>query len=266
MKRTLPGLALAACWLLLLLKGPFLLIWIALMLISFVGGFEYVAMASTVEVPRIHKLLVTCIFVIPVAAAVSGSTVIMTAGLLAGFFFLSCYILINFHSIANGFETLSRFGLGLVYIGFLTSHLVLICRMPNGTAWLAILTSITAGSDSGAYYFGRAFGHKKLCSNVSPNKTVEGAIGGLLSALLLASVFALILLDRVDWWFLWLATFVLTGVGIVGDLTESVMKRGTNTKDSGWILAGHGGVLDRVDSLLFAGPLLYYMLLAAGYR
>ncbi len=264
MGRTLPGLALAACWLLLLLKGSFFLIWAVILLIAFVGGLEYVAMAADKDIGFAHKLILCCILVVPVLAVGGGSAVAMTGGLFLAFLLLSCYILFNFRHIANSYETLSKYGLGIVYIGFLISHLVLICRLPNGPQWLVILTSITAGSDSGAYYCGRFFGKRKLCSNVSPKKTVEGAIGGLVFGLLFSALFAWMLLPTVNWLFLLPVSAVLTGTGILGDLTESVVKRGTNTKDSGTLLAGHGGVLDRVDSLLFAGPLLYYMLVLAG--
>jgi phosphatidate cytidylyltransferase len=150
--------------------------------------------------------------------------------------------------------------LGIFYIGFLASHLVLIRQLPDGGAWLIILSAITAGSDSGAYYCGRAIGRTKLSPNISPKKTVEGVAGGLVAGIALSSLFAWMLLPSVNWLFLLPVAALLTGAGICGDLTESVIKRGTDTKDSGTILAGHGGVLDRIDSLLFAGPMLYYLL------
>ena len=99
---------------------------------------------------------------------------------------------------------------------------------------------------------------QSLCPNISPKKTVEGVVGGVAAGVALAVFFASFLLPSVNWLFLVVISALLVGVGIVGDLTESVMKRGTNTKDSGSILAGHGGVLDRMDSILFAGPFLYY--------
>ncbi len=264
MERTLPGLALAACWLLLLLKGPFFLVWAVLVLMAFIGGLEYSAMAAGGDLGFLQKTVLSCIFVAPVLAAGSGSVVATAGGLFLSFLMLACYVLTTFRFVANSFETLSRYALGIVYIGFLTSHLVLILRLPDGAAWLLILTSITAGSDSGAYYCGRAFGSRKLSPNVSPKKTVEGAVGGLLFGVVFAVFFAWLLLPGVHWWFLCPVAALLTGVGIVGDLTESVIKRGTDTKDSGRILAGHGGILDRIDSLLFAGPFLYYILALAG--
>jgi len=263
MERTLPGFALAACWLLLLLKGPFLLIWPVLVLIAFVGAFEYVGMAAHKDLGLLQKTLLSCLLAIPVLAGGSGSIIMVAGGLLLSFLFLSCYVLYDFRFVDNSYETLCRYTLGILYIGFLASHLVLICRLPYGASWLIILSSITAGSDSGAYYCGRAFGRRKLSPNISPKKTIEGAAGGLFFGMLFSALFAWVLLPTINWLFLLPASAVLTGVGILGDLTESVMKRGTDIKDSGWILAGHGGVLDRVDSLLFAGPLLYYMLVLA---
>jgi phosphatidate cytidylyltransferase len=263
MKRTLPGLALAACWLLLLLKGPFPLFCGLMVVFSFVGGMEYVRMSAGNELGLLHKVTLCCILVLPVLAAGIGSGAGMTGGLFVSFLLLACYILFNFRFVTNSFEHLCRYIFGIVYIGFLTSHLVLIRGLPDGAAWLVVLSAITAGSDSGAYYCGRAFGRKKLSPNISPKKTVEGALGGLVVGLAFTAFCAWLLLPAVNWWFLLPVAALLTGVGILGDLTESVMKRGTDTKDSGRILAGHGGVLDRMDSLLFAGPLLYYLLMLA---
>jgi phosphatidate cytidylyltransferase len=263
MERTLPGLALAACWLLLLLKGTFPLFWGVIALIAFVGGLEYVKMSAPKDMGLLHRIGLSCILILPVLAAGTGSGVGMTGGIFFSFFFLACYILFNFRFVANSFEHLCRYAMGIVYVGFLTSHLVLIRGLPDGSAWLVILSAVTAGSDSGAYYCGRTFGRTKLSPNVSPKKTVEGAVGGLLVGLAFSSFFAWLLLPVVNWWFLLFVSALLTGGGILGDLTESVMKRGTDTKDSGRILAGHGGVLDRIDSLLFAGPLLYYLLVLA---
>lgn len=263
MERTLPGLALAACWLLLILKGTAPLFWGIMVLIAFVGGLEYVKMSAGKGLSLLHKGMLSSILVLPVLGAGTGTNTGMAGGLFLSFFFLACYILFNFRFVSNSFEHLCRYALGIVYIGFLTSHLVLIRGLTDGAAWLVILSAITAGSDSGAYYCGRAFGKKKLCPNVSPKKTVEGAIGGLVVGLAFSAIFAWLLLPAVNWFFLLFISSLLTGVGILGDLTESVMKRGTDTKDSGRILAGHGGILDRMDSLLFAGPLLYYLLVLA---
>jgi phosphatidate cytidylyltransferase len=262
MERTLPGLALAACWLLLLLRGPFFLFWGVMVLVALIGGMEYVKMCVRHESGLFRTLILAGIFVLPVVT--SGLKASAGTGLFVSFFLLACYILFHFRFVTNSFEDLCRYSFGILYIGFLTSHLVLIRQLPDGAAWLVILSAITAGSDSGAYYCGRAFGRIKLCPNISPKKTVEGVVGGLAAGIALSAFFAFLLLPAVNWLFLLPVAALLTGAGVLGDLTESVIKRGTDTKDSGTILAGHGGILDRMDSLLFAGPALYYLLVLAG--
>jgi len=117
------------------------------------------------------------------------------------------------------------------------------------------------GSDTGAYYTGRAFGKHKLAPAVSPGKTWEGAAGGMAASLVMAAL--------AHYWFFpelslpaALALAALMNVlGVVGDLTESALKRGANAKDAAQILPGHGGLFDRLDSLLFNAPLLYYFAL-----
>jgi phosphatidate cytidylyltransferase len=114
------------------------------------------------------------------------------------------------------------------------------------------------GSDTAAYYTGRAFGRHKLAPRVSPGKTWEGAVGGMCASLALAAL--------AHYWFfpelslraaLPLAA-LMNVLGVLGDLTESALKRGAGAKDAAKILPGHGGLLDRLDSLLFNAPLLYY--------
>ncbi len=146
----------------------------------------------------------------------------------------------------------------------LGAHLILLRHLPDGGYWLIIASAITSCSDSGAYFIGSAIGKHKLCPNISPNKTVEGAIGGVVVGGVGAVTFAFLLLDDISWIFLIISAIFLTFAGIVGDLTESIIKRGTGTKDSGTCLAGHGGILDRGDSLLFAAPVLYYLLVFTG--
>ncbi|MBA3571545.1 MAG: phosphatidate cytidylyltransferase, partial [Pyrinomonadaceae bacterium] len=117
---------------------------------------------------------------------------------------------------------------------------------------------VLMGSDTGAYFVGRAFGKRKLAPSISPEKTWEGVAGGLLAGLLMGTI--------AHFWFfrelpLKLAlplAAVMTVVGILGDLTESALKRSAGAKDTANILPGHGGLLDRLDSLLFNAPVIYY--------
>jgi phosphatidate cytidylyltransferase len=151
--------------------------------------------------------------------------------------------------------------LGVLYVVFLGGHLVSV-RMgfePKLAAHLLFFFFlIIMGSDTGAYYTGRALGKHKLAPKISPGKTWEGAIGGLVASLLMAVL--------AHYWFfpdlslkaaLPLAA-VMNVFGVVGDLTESALKRGAGAKDAAKILPGHGGLLDRLDSLLFNAPVIYY--------
>ncbi|GAC1623035.1 MAG: phosphatidate cytidylyltransferase [Nevskia sp.] len=125
--------------------------------------------------------------------------------------------------------------------------------------WLRIffLFGLVWMADIGAYFAGRAFGRHKLAQEVSPGKTVEGAVGGFFGALLIVATAPWVFgFGRFDWLPLILLCVLVIGVSIVGDLTESMFKRLRGVKDSGRLLPGHGGVLDRIDSLLAAAPLL----------
>ncbi|SHO44891.1 phosphatidate cytidylyltransferase [Desulfopila aestuarii] len=267
MKRTLPGILLAVCWVVLLVKGSTLQFYLAMLVITAIGGAEYLKMIMVPKLAFFSRLYLVGTICLPVLLTlpVSGTTDIpQQIGLFSAFFLVTLYFLRCYTHFDNTYERFSRMVFGVVYVGVLASYLVLLRQYPEGGSWLVVLTAVTAGSDSGAYYFGSTFGKRKLCPNISPKKTVEGALGGLLCGLAAAFVSAMLLLEKVDWLFVGMAAVILTGVGILGDLTESVIKRGTGTKDSGTLLAGHGGVLDRIDSLLLAAPVLYYLLLFLG--
>lgn len=150
--------------------------------------------------------------------------------------------------------------LAAVYISLPLCLLVIIDRFPKGNLWIFFLLSVVFCSDTGAFYFGKVFGKHKLYPAVSPGKTWEGAIGGLMSSLAGAVLFFLFLPIRsFDARILILAS-ALSVSGQIGDLAESMLKRQYGVKDSGKILPGHGGLLDRIDGLLFAVPLLFVYL------
>lgn len=146
---------------------------------------------------------------------------------------------------------------GLVYVVALLSFLPWVRRFDDGLTWIFLILATTWMSDTGAYFAGRAFGKTKLFERVSPKKTVEGAIGGMLAAVLAALVVKAIGLPNVGWGHAVVLGLLLDGFGIVGDLTESMFKRSFKVKDSGWIMPGHGGILDRIDSLLFTAPVAF---------
>ena len=153
--------------------------------------------------------------------------------------------------------------LGVLYIvflgGFLISTRVGFELQPNlSTHLLGFFFLVLMGSDTGAYFAGRAFGKHKLAPGISPGKTVEGLIGGLLAAAAFAALATFWFFPELPYQFSIPLAMVMAGVGVLGDLAESAMKRGSKTKDAASILPGHGGLLDRLDSLLLNAPILYY--------
>lgn len=155
----------------------------------------------------------------------------------------------------DGWYNASLHGIGVVLISAAVTAIFSVWQ--SSPWWLMYLFLLVWGADSGAYFVGRKFGKKKLAPNVSPNKSVEGLYGGIVTSMLIVTAVALLYLDMT--WpelILFLILSVVTVFSsVLGDLFESMIKRRAGIKDSGRILPGHGGVLDRIDSLLAAAPI-----------
>ena len=151
--------------------------------------------------------------------------------------------------------------LGVLYVPFLGSHLIAI-RMGFEPTLSAHLLSffflVLMGADAGAYYTGRALGKHKLAPSISPGKTWEGAVGGVAAAVAMGALAHYWFFRELPLKFILPLAVVMTVLGIFGDLAESALKRGAGAKDAAKLLPGHGGLLDRLDSLLFNAPLIYY--------
>ncbi len=156
--------------------------------------------------------------------------------------------------------------LGVLYVGATFSCLIplrLSTRLTSsgeGRDWVLLLFLATWAGDAGAYFTGQLIGRTPLAPRISPHKTVEGSIGGLIASLLMAWLFALFFWKTPDWKTVILLVGLVAVAGQVGDLAESALKRGASVKDSGGLLPGHGGMLDRIDSQLFAAPVLWIVL------
>lgn len=155
--------------------------------------------------------------------------------------------------------------LGTMYIAFLGGFLVAMRAGFNETAIPFLSTKlllyfflVTMGSDVGAYFIGKGIGKRKLVPKISPNKTWEGFIGGILLAIGFAALSTFWFFPEFPYKVSIPLAILMALVGVGGDLAESAMKRGSDTKDAANILPGHGGLLDRLDSLLFNAPILYY--------
>jgi phosphatidate cytidylyltransferase len=191
-------------------------------------------------------------------------------------------------AITEALASVSGTFFGVFYVGWLLSHAILLRNFhrvianrydaeiaasleiaPECGVFLVFFTLfIVVWCDAGAYFGGRAYGKHKLAPAISPKKTVEGAIAGVLSAMLAAGIckglFELLwptLSAPVSWFTAGVLALLLSIAGIIGDLIESLLKRDAQVKDTGSLFPGHGGVLDRMDSLLLAIPVMYYAML-----
>lgn len=157
------------------------------------------------------------------------------------------------------FEDVAFSIMATLYVGIGFYYFIETRGAANGLTFVFYSLFIIWATDSGAYFIGRAIGKNKLWPEISPNKTIEGFFGGVFCALIVAVLFSVFGEMDVAFILLLFATAVLSIFGQVGDLVESALKRHYNVKDSGRILPGHGGILDRFDSLLFVWPLLHFM-------
>jgi phosphatidate cytidylyltransferase len=147
--------------------------------------------------------------------------------------------------------------LGITYIPLSLAMLAVIRSEPDGMGFIFLLLAIIFAGDTSAFYVGTYLGRHKLSPAISPGKTVEGALGGLSGNLLAGSIGVAFFMPSISWG-AGILFFLAAGVaGQVGDLFESEMKRSSDIKDSGGLLPGHGGFLDRIDALLFASPVAY---------
>jgi len=149
---------------------------------------------------------------------------------------------------------------GILYVGWLLSYLVALRGLDDGRNWLFFALFITFASDSAAFLIGKTLGRHRLAPQVSPNKTWEGTIGGIIGAVLVSLFFILPtpLNLQLSWGQAMLLGLLVSIFGQLGDLVESLFKRNMGVKESGRLIPGHGGFLDRMDSVVFAGIVVYY--------
>ena len=237
--------------------GPRGLFYLLLFVASCICLHEFFLLTSP-KLPRIPRALafVLCFFFLA----------LFSQGLIPLAFAVLCFavmIVLGFYLFSEAgrrrevFEGTAAVALGFVYAGLPLSLLVLVDRAPRGNVWIFFLLTIIFLGDTAALYCGRLLGKHKLYATVSPGKTWEGAVGGFVISVLAGIMFSRIfdLHDSV-----WTMAMISGGIAIagqIGDLAESMIKRNYGVKDSGTILPGHGGFLDRVDALLFAIPILY---------
>lgn len=179
-------------------------------------------------------------------------------------FFCIVYLLFSI-LILHKFEDLNELNLfqaksilGFFYMGLLPSFMITLLNIPNGMIWFNALLSIVFAGDIGAYLTGMLFGKRKIMPLISPKKTIEGSIGGIIFSLITCLIFSHFFLTHINTMSLVVLSFATSVIAQFGDFFESVLKRVAEVKDSGKIMPGHGGILDRVDGVLFGAPIVLF--------
>ncbi len=155
---------------------------------------------------------------------------------------------------------------GILYIGWMLSHLVALRGLEWGRNWVFFVLFVTWASDTTAFFTGRKLGRHKLAPSISPGKTWEGSISGIVAAIAMSILFFTPTPFQLPlaYWQAIPLSIAVSILGQLGDLTESLLKRNMGVKDSGRLMPGHGGLLDRMDSIIFAGVVVYYFASFAG--
>jgi len=238
--------------------GPGWLLLILVVLVTAGGMMELLSLLVPETKSWVRIVTLATSLLLPLATYWKGVLGLSTATVAVIFVALTIHLLLYAQQKAI-LQSLGAMVFAQLYIPFLLSHALLLFQVPSGRRWIFFLFFVIFAGDTGAYYAGHRWGRHKLWPAVSPGKTVEGALGGLLSSLatsLLVGKLLLSLGEGVS--FLLSLGLVIASVGQMGDLMESMIKRVSKVKDASSILPGHGGLLDRLDSLIFAFPLTYY--------
>lgn len=182
----------------------------------------------------------------------------LQAGLVFAMLLFGLIFLWRFGDLQQVVQQLALLLFGFLYVPLLLGHLVLLRSLPFGREWIYLVLLVVMASDTGAYFSGISLGRHKLYPAISPNKSIEGSVGGLLGGLLAAFIVRYTFFPALS-----VVDCLVLGLGLgamsqLGDLFESMVKRACGVKDSGSVIPGHGGMLDRLDSLLFAFPLAFY--------
>lgn len=225
--------------------------------------FAAIAVVSTLEIGTMMKIAKTSAeSVVAIAFAI---LIVLWPGF-ERFWFALFYALLVLTIVRR--ESFSFSGAGVLFAGALYSSyafrtLLDLRETSHGLAFVLIILIAIWSTDTGAFFVGRALGGRKLMPEVSPKKTVSGALGGLVLAIVLTVATGVLMLPHAlkDWGMLALLGALISIAGQTGDLVESALKRHYAVKDSGWLLPGHGGLLDRFDSLLLAAPIAYHFII-----
>jgi phosphatidate cytidylyltransferase len=263
-KRWITALILAPLVLWILVKGSTLLLAVLVSIVAVFAMREYLRIIFANDKRPVSNTIKIISYTVSMALIITAcleSWGILVLILAMNLIALSVFVLSRFAHNPAVFDSIAKQVLGIVYIPVSLSLLIFIKELPGGTFWIIWLLIVIFANDTGAFYTGTFFGKRALCPNISPNKTIEGSLGGMAVAMGVGFIFCQIFFKDLSLAFLTLpGSFLMAIAGQIGDLFESAMKRSSHVKDSGRILPGHGGMLDRIDGLLLAIPVLYVYL------
>jgi phosphatidate cytidylyltransferase len=227
------------------------------LVVTVIAILEYNRLAFGEEANLLQRALLLFGLLVPLTAALSGLGAILAVVVLSS---LTVFILYLFDTKEGALDLnpVGRYVLGYMYLPVMLSHLILLRSGDKGVLWIFFVIVLAFSGDIAAFYVGRTFGRRKLMPHVSPGKTVEGLLGLAAGSVIGCLVYRHFLLPEIPAGHI--AILGLAGgiIGQLGDLFESLIKRASGAKDSGEILPGHGGILDRLDCLLFIVPFVYY--------
>lgn len=260
LKRWITGVILLPPLVLLVAVGPPSLLALLVALVSLVGLWEYfhIVFIEDLNADSYSLLLIAGLSaVVIIWAAYQQMPAYILTGLLFNLVSCAFYGFFRFRPDRPVVSMITRQVCGVVYVPLPLSALVLLYSSDNGAAWIFLVLAVVFSGDTAAFYVGRTWGRRKLCPAVSPGKTIEGAVGGVAGSVVAGSIVKLLALPELPWQEAVLLFVAAAVLGQAGDLFESILKRTSGVKDSGRLLPGHGGFLDRIDALLFAAPVTY---------
>lgn len=253
LKRVIVAFILLPILYLYLMKLPAAYFFGLLLAISVIAQAEFYAMYRISGLMRLAGMFFGCL----ILAAIFGFKGLLPDLLIISFMAIATLRLIGKKDPAASLHDIAPVILTLLYIPVALGFQLKLRE--NGPEWILFLYGCVWASDSLAYFIGKTIGKRKLYAEVSPNKTIAGAFGSLLGGVMAGCLLSMIFIPSMPLWKSGLAGISIGATTIIGDLVESMFKRDAGIKDSGTIIPGHGGILDKIDGVLFAGPVFYWL-------
>jgi phosphatidate cytidylyltransferase len=265
LRRWLTALVLLPLLLLVILKGGHFGFVLLFLIVNGLGQWEFLGMfqPQSDRPKRLKAIIFGSLLLLSFCTAQRLGNICSPSGPLFVLFLvllaLFLFYLVSYGHVPDLGQDLMVNTLGLLYLPFLLGHFIWLRYLPQGEWWVLWLLAVIFTGDTAAFYSGQALGKKKLFPEVSPGKTWAGTMGGLAAALIAGVLAGKWLLPGISLLNLALLSLVLGILGLLGDLFESMLKRQAHIKDASHLLPGHGGMLDRLDSLLFSAPAVVYV-------